>query len=654
MQRNMLLAITLTIVIVLVWQKYLMPPPPAPEQVAEQAIGQAIPADGQATPTDRPTDRFPDQAAPIPGREPIPEPVSLDLSEASEIVIENEHIAATFTTHGGRLVSLRLTEYESKLGGPAEIVLPTEEDKRPLALTFIDSRFGMTSENFIYEYAEYNPTDTAVIELAEGLRSSAGAVFPQAEAAEIERQLDASLPKTDGAESLRAATIAVAARSVAAADSVDPLSARADALESGKSVVFSRQLTSRIKIIKAFTLPVGSYSFDMHTVIVNTGADRLDLGRGGPSYSISWAPGMDSAERIPQQDELQTVYLEQGKFDQEKVSGFTPVGEKEGIFGGLMVSIGMREKNRNSLKFSENLSWIGLKRKYFFVLLEPVSGLAGASLEALKVKNVEKAELDIRLDMPPISLAPGEMSADTVRVSAGPMLVEVLESLGPDFEQIFNFGFFDFFGKILLSGLLWFNKYVQNYGLAIILLTVVVRVGLFPLNQKSYKSMKEMQAVQPLVAELREKYKNNPQEMNKKMMELYREHKVNPLGGCLPMVFQMPIFIALFQALRNAVELRGAQFLWMADLSEPDRLFMITSSLPLNLLPLLVIVAMLVQQKMTPMAGGGQNEAQQKMMQFMPIFFGFIFYSMPAGLTVYFLVTTVLGLVQQYFVQKAA
>ncbi len=647
MQRNMLLAITLTIVIVLVWQKYLMPTPPQPEQVAEQVIGQAIPAD-------RPADGFPDQAGLILEREPISEPVSsVDLSEARDIVIENEHLAATFTTHGGRLVSLRLTEYDSKLGGAAEIVLPSEEDTWPLALTFIDSRFAMTAENFLYEHAEYDSADAAVRELAEGFRLAAGKVFPQAEAAEIERQLDESLPKTVGAD-LRAVMIAVAAKSVAATDSVDSLSARADALESGKHLVFSRQLTPRIKIIKAFTFPEDSYSFAMHTVIVNTGAERLDLGRGGPSYSVSWAPGMDSAERVPRQDELQAIFLEQGEFDQEKLSAFTPEGEKEGFFGGLMVSVGMREKNRNSLEFSENLSWIGLKRKYFFLVLEPLSGLAGASLEALKVKNVEKPELEIELHMPPISLAPGEMSADTIRISAGPMLVEVLESLGPDFEQIFNFGFFDFFGKILLSGLLWFNKYVQSYGLAIILLTVLTRVGLFPLNQKSYKSMKEMQAVQPLVTELREKYKNNPQEMNKKMMELYREHKVNPLGGCLPMLFQMPIFIALFQALRNAVELRGATFLWMADLSEPDRLFMITSSLPLNLLPLLVIVAMVIQQRMTPTAATGQNEAQQKMMQFMPIFFGFIFYSMPAGLTVYFLVSTVLGLVQQYFVQKSA
>lgn len=650
----MLLAFALMILILFAWQKFFMPEPPKREQITEQVSGQAIPADGQTALTRLPDGQAPGQAFPIPDPEPIPEAISPEeLAEAQDIVIESTHMAATFTTHGGRLASLRLPEYDSKLGGSVEIVPRNDEMQWPLALTFNDPQFGMKAENFIYDHAVYEPSDAVVRDLADGLRSCAGAVFPNLDAGEIGRQINDCLPETDADPDLRAAVISVAAESVTSSGGVESLSEQADLLESGKHLVFSRQLTSRIRLIKVFSFPPDTYSFDMHTVIVNTGAEPLELGRGNSSYSVVWTPGMDSAERQPKQDELQAIFLEKNKFDQEKISKFTPEGEKEGIFSGIMVSLGMREKNRNRLEFSEDLTWVGLKRKYFFLVLEPLHGLAGASLQALKVKNVKIEELAIELNMPPISLGPGEMSADTVRVSAGPMLVNVLESLGPDFDQIFNFGFFDFFGKILLSGLLWFNKYVQNYGLAIILLTVVTRVGLFPLNQKSYKSMKEMQAVQPLVAELKEKYKNNPQEMNKKMMSLYRDHKVNPLGGCLPMLFQMPIFIALFQALRNAVELRGAHFLWMADLSEPDRMFMITSTIPFNLLPLLVIVAMLLQQRMTPMAATGQSESQQKMMQFMPIFFGFIFYSMPAGLTVYFLVTTVLGLVQQYFVQKA-
>jgi YidC/Oxa1 family membrane protein insertase len=628
MQRNMLLAFSLMILILFVWQKYFMPQPPKREQPVEQVSEQiAEQAPGQAPPGEH----YPAPDIPIADSTVIPdEPVFTDdLSMASDVVIENAHLSATFTTRGGRLTSLMLPEHVSKLGGNVEIVPYNEDLRWPLALDFKDPQFGRRDEDFIYDHAVYAPSDLVVKEFAVALRACEGTVFPETGTAEIKRQINACLPPAETDADLRAVVIATAAASVTSAKGASKLSEQAELLETGKHLIFSRQLTSKIRLIKAYTFPEDTHFFDMHTVIQNTGGEPLDLGRGRPNYSIVWAPGMETSERVLKTDALMGVSLVGESYEQKALKKF-----------------------KESIDYPDTLEWIGLKRKFFFVLLEPRDGLSGASM---KTEDVKQEKLEITLDMPPVTLAPGEISADTVRIAAGPMLITVLESLGPGFDQVINFGFFDFFGKILLAGLLWFNKYVHNYGLAIILLTMVVRVGLFPLNQKSYKSMKEMQAVQPLVNELREKHKNNPQEMNKKMMALYREHKVNPLGGCLPMLFQMPVFIALFQALRNAVELRGAQFLWIADLSEPDRLFELTKpiNLPINLLPLLVIVAMLVQQRMTPMAAGGQSEAQQKMMQYMPIIFGFIFYSMPAGLTVYFLVTTVLGLVQQYFVQKA-
>jgi YidC/Oxa1 family membrane protein insertase len=628
MQRNMLLAFALMIAILWLWQKFFMPPPPKPEQPVEQVTEWAgeQPPD-QITPGEQAT------TPSIPTTEPAimtEEPAFVDdLSTASDVIIENAHLSATFTTHGGLLTSLRLPEYDAKLGGSVEIVPHNEEMHWPLGLDFKDPQYGRRDEDFIYEHAVYGPSDSVLSELADGLRECSDTIFPEADAAEISRQISACLPATETDADLRAAVVAVAAENVSTAKNAGGLSEQAELLETGSHLIFSRQLTSRIRLVKAFTFPSDTYSFNMHTVIQNTGGEPLILGRNRPNYSISWLPGMETSERALKGDQLLGMSLVSESYEQKALKKF-----------------------KDGMTYPDTLEWIGLKRKFFFVLLEPRDGLLGASM---KTNDVKLEKLQIDLDMPPVTLEPGGVAADTVRICAGPALIDVLASLGPGFDQVINFGFFDFFGKILMMGLLWFNKYVQNYGLAIILLTIVVRVGLFPLNQKSYKSMKEMQAVQPLVNELREKHKNNPQEMNKKMMALYREHKVNPLGGCLPMVFQMPIFIALFQALRNAVELRGAQFLWIADLSEPDRLFELTKpiNLPINLLPLLVIIAMVVQQRMTPMAAGGQSEAQQKMMQYMPIFFGFIFYNMPAGLTVYFLVTTVLGLVQQYFVQKA-
>ncbi len=648
MQKNMLVAIVLSVLIMIVWMRFFAPKPPEQTVKQEQAAEQAYEQTGEQVA------KQPEKAAPETKVEPEPVEESVppeELAKARDVVVETPHMVATFTTLGGKLTSLRLPEYQSKLGGDVELVPQGEGMQWPLALQFNDPEFGTRTENFLYESTLYLPSDDALRKLADELRQCSGRVYSQADEAEVRRQLGLCLPQSAGNEDLRTLVLTIAGETVSSgggtADAL--LTKQAERLSNSKVLIFSHQMTPSLRLIKAFVFDHKNYSFDMHTIFRNTSAEPLNLGRGEASYSINWVPGMESSESSPRQDQLYAVYLEGKNFQQEKVM------RREGIFATILVKLGLKSRKKEEewkTSFSKELVWVGLKRKYFFITLEPGGELMGASVEPLSEKE-ERAR--ITLDMLPMKIKPGHTAAGHIRLFAGPMLKSVLESCGPGFGQILNFGFFDLFAKILMEGLLWFNKAVQNYGLAIILLTIVVRVGLFPLNQKSYKSMREMQTLQPLVTELREKYKKNPQEMNKKMMQLYRDHKVNPMGGCLPMAFQMPIFFALFQALRNAIELRGAHFLWIKDLSEPDQLFTLTVPfhLPVNLLPLLVIVAMLIQQKMTPMTAGGQSEGQQKMMQYMPVIFGFLFYSMPSGLTVYFLVSTVLGLVQQYFVQKA-
>jgi YidC/Oxa1 family membrane protein insertase len=625
MQKNMLIAIVLSMLIMIVWMRFFAPKPP---EETRPPVG-TQPQEQAAEQVD---DQFREAAAPEAEAElePVTEPlVPEDLADARDVVVETRHMSATFTTFGGRLTSLGLPEYHSKRGGKVELVPDNEQMQWPLALEFNDPEFGTHAEDFIYEHGLYEPPSAELSELADGLRQCSTRLYPGADEREIRRELDLCIPESDGADDLRTVVLAIAGEKAAGAGAADSLAEQAEAVSNSKFLVFSRRMTSRLRLIKAFVFDPESYSFDMYAIFENTADRPLSLGRGRASYSINWVPGMESSETAAKFDELVGVHLVERDFGQKAI-----------------------RKLKETREFPDKLTWVGLKRKYFFVALEPRSGLMAASMEPLGEKE-ERVRLG--LDMLPMNIESGDVAVNHVRLCVGPMLKDVLESFGPGFDQVINFGFFDFFGKILLAGLLWFNKYVQNYGLAIILLTIVVRVGLFPLNQKSYKSMREMQALQPKVNELREKYKKNPQDMNKKMMQLYREHKVNPMGGCLPIAFQMPVFIALFQALRYAVELRGAHFLWITDLSEPDRLFTLTVpfNLPINLLPLLVIVAMLLQQRMTPMSTGAQSEAQQKMMQYMPVIFGFLFYSMPSGLTVYFLVSTVLGLVQQYFVQKA-
>ena len=185
-------------------------------------------------------------------------------------------------------------------------------------------------------------------------------------------------------------------------------------------------------------------------------------------------------------------------------------------------------------------------------------------------------------------------------------------------------------------------QYVGNYGWVIIIITILTKIIFWPLGNKSYKSMKEMQKVQPKLTEIKERYKDDKQKMNAAVMELYKSHKINPLGGCLPVVIQIPVFIALYQLLSYAIELRHAPFFWwIQDLSAKD---------PYYITPIIMGATMLIQQKMSPPMG---DPMQQKMMLLMPVVFTFLFLNFPSGLVIYWLINNVLSIGQQYYINKA-
>jgi len=200
------------------------------------------------------------------------------------------------------------------------------------------------------------------------------------------------------------------------------------------------------------------------------------------------------------------------------------------------------------------------------------------------------------------------------------------------------------------TGLLWgmnaLNKVVRNYGVAIMLLTVIVRIIFWPITHKGTESMRKMQALQPQMKAIQEKFKDNPQRMQQETMKFYKENKVNPMGGCLPMLVQIPVFIALFTVLRSAIELRFSGFLWVSDLSEPENLFagMIPVVGSLNLLPLLMSATMVWQQKMTP--SGGDPQQQKMMAVMMPVMMLFFFYTMPSGLVLYWTTSNLIMIIQ--------
>jgi YidC/Oxa1 family membrane protein insertase len=219
-----------------------------------------------------------------------------------------------------------------------------------------------------------------------------------------------------------------------------------------------------------------------------------------------------------------------------------------------------------------------------------------------------------------------------------------LTSLGHNLKNSVDFGIWGFFAVWILKGLQFFHNFTPNYGVCIILLTLLIRMITFPLQYKSFVSMKKLQLVQPELTKIREKFKEDPQRLQKESMELFKRSGANPLGGCLPLVLQMPVFFAFYKVLYSAVELVDAPFvLWIHDLSNKD---------PFYVLPVLMTVAMFLQQRLTP--NTISDPTQKKVMMFMPLIFGFIMKDLPSGLSLYIFVSTLFGIVQQLLVFKKA
>ncbi|MFA5410719.1 MAG: membrane protein insertase YidC [Candidatus Omnitrophota bacterium] len=301
----------------------------------------------------------------------------------------------------------------------------------------------------------------------------------------------------------------------------------------------------------------------------------------------------------------------------------------------------------------EGVQFIGIRDRYFCLIVEP-------SVESRAfIQKLNSHQAIIGLNIENHSLAPGSKDLQKFHIYLGPQDLQLINPIKSSWAQVVHYGTFDFIAHLLLQLLRVAYRLVHNWGLAIIILSLAIYFLLYPFTLKQMRSMKEMQALQPHIEELRKTYKDNPQKMNKEIMELYREHKVNPFGGCLPLILQMPIFFALYQALLRSVSLKGASFLWIRDLSEPDRLFLLPVSLPvlgneINLLPIVMAVGMFLQQKMSlKSAGSGSAEQQRLMMIILPLMFGLIFYHMPAGLVLYWLVNSVLMLISQFKTSRA-
>ncbi|MDP2168651.1 MAG: membrane protein insertase YidC [Thermodesulfovibrionales bacterium] len=354
----------------------------------------------------------------------------------------------------------------------------------------------------------------------------------------------------------------------------------------------------RYSIRRTYTFYGGNYKFDLRDEVA-----------GFPAYAITLGTGF----------------------------GLSSKEEEVGTHSGpvILADTNRTELTAKKLKeaktFTGALKWIAQEDKYFFAAIAPQTPMEEARAwvsGGAEVVTLNSSLKDGRAD-------------NSFLIYAGPKEHDKLSELGAGLEHIVDFGFFSIIARPLFWFLKFLHRFVGNWGWAIVILTIVIRIPFIPIVNKGQRAMKRLQELQPRMQEIKEKYKKDPQKMQAEMAGLYKKHKVNPMGGCLPMLLQIPVFFALYKVLLISIELRGAPFmLWVTDLSQKD---------PYYVLPIVMGITMVLQQKMTPSTG---DPKQQKLMMFMPVIFTFMFLSFASGLVLYWLVNNILSIAQQFYINK--
>jgi YidC/Oxa1 family membrane protein insertase len=296
------------------------------------------------------------------------------------------------------------------------------------------------------------------------------------------------------------------------------------------------------------------------------------------------------------------------------------------------------------------LAWVAYEDTYFMTCIIPDAD----SQESIHFSMTGDDTVSTVVGGDVVVLPPQSQKRYSYTIYFGPKELRTLKAAGHDLDKIVNFGWFDLLAKPMLYLLNFLNGFLHNYGLAIILVTIIIKALFWPIAHKGMKSMKTLQKLQPKMAKLREKYANDKERLNREMIQLYQTYKVNPMGGCLPMVLQIPVFFSLYKVLLQTIELRHAPFmLWITDLSAPDRLYIgfdipVLGGIPV--LTLLMGASMFLQQKMTPST---LDPTQAKIMMFLPVVFTFMFLNFASGLVLYWFVNNLLAMAQQYAINKA-
>lgn len=392
--------------------------------------------------------------------------------------------------------------------------------------------------------------------------------------------------------------------------------------QNDQTVIFSWR-SDQLAVEKTYQLEPNNYT--AHVTIKVTNLTTVPLqGRLG----LRWEIFNRQAEKrsgffamfLPPTDQWNPLYFADGSVNRmASADAITKKGSFEGAF-----------------------SWAGFENRYFLAALLPQEASLGARITTEQAASSQGDQVALRLFTAPTVFSPGSAVTQSFIVYAGPKDIESLKPLGVGLDEAIDYGIFSVVAIPILYLLKFFYAFVHNYGVAIILLTLLIKLLLHPVTKISLQSMRKMQLLQPELKALREKFKDDKQRVNTEMMQLFQRNKVNPMSGCLPMVLQIPVYIALYKVLWNSVELYRAPFFWFyRDLSGPD---------PYFISPILLGVAFFLQQKLTP--SPTMDPAQRKMMMIMPIMFTAFMVFLPSGLVIYILINTLYSVLQQWLTNR--
>ena len=555
MEKRVLIAIVLCILVLVLWEKFFIPkirpvPTKTAPTVEQPPTVPAEPEKVEPAPAPAPTGKGPEVSPPS-----FPAPAT---HAGRNVVVETPLYRAVFTETGARLKSFVLKHYRETIdkNSPGkELVKTSKIDNLPLAFNFMDR-------------------PVAALNLA---------------------------PFTADQPSVKVSS------------------------GQNQTLTFSYEAPGWLRIIRQYHFNYDSYLIDLTVSVENLGDQPWE---NAPTLSLINMPiSTEGGSRYTFQGPALSVNGELQEVKFKKIKG---------------------EKH-----FPGPIDWVAHTGQYFIMALLPLNLTPNhAQLRAL---DTATQMVETSLIGPKISLQPGVQQQFSYKLFVGPKEVKTLEASDSKLAKAVNFGWFDVIAQPLLVCLKFFYRFTYNYGVAIILLTVLIKILFWPLTHKSYVSMQAMKKLQPKMQKIRDKYKDDKEKMNQEIMQMYRTHKVNPLGGCLPMLLQIPVFFALYRLLYSSIAIRHAPFVWwINDLSAPDRLsvgFNIPYLGGLPVLTLLMGVSMFVQQKMTPTTG---DPRQEKMMLMMPVVFTVFFVNFPSGLVLYWLVNNVLSIAQQYYINKRA